>query len=69
MGNLKLSLKPEKPQHANGRPMLSRIAPLASRRDEILGEETLHAMLTLERRGTNEERVYRKKKWETSNYR
>jgi len=50
MGNLKLSLKPEKPQHANGRPMLSRIAPLASRRDEILGEQTLHAMLTLERR-------------------
>ena len=30
--------------------MLSRIAPLASRRDEILREETLHAMLTLERR-------------------
>jgi exopolysaccharide biosynthesis polyprenyl glycosylphosphotransferase len=50
MGNLKLSLRAEKPQHTSGRPKLSQMAPLPSRRDEILGEETLHAMLTLERR-------------------
>ncbi len=50
MGNLKISLGAERPRQANGRQKLLRIGPVLSRRDEILSEQTLHAMLTLERR-------------------
>jgi len=50
MGNLKISLGAEKPRQGNGRQTLLRIGPVPSRRDEILSEQTLHAMLTLERR-------------------
>lgn len=50
MGNLKISLKPERPHAGNGRQALMRIGLARSRRDEILAEQTLHAMLTLERR-------------------
>lgn len=50
MGNLKISLGLERPRQGNGRQTLLRIGPVPPRLDEILGEQTLHAMLTLERR-------------------
>lgn len=52
MGNshLKLSLGEVKPHQVNGRKIVPRIVPVGSRREEILRQDTLHAMLTLERR-------------------
>ena len=50
MGNLKISLGSERPRQSAGRQTLLRISPVPSRRDEILAEQALHAMLTLERR-------------------
>jgi lipopolysaccharide/colanic/teichoic acid biosynthesis glycosyltransferase len=51
MGNshLKISFGEEKPPQGNNR-KLSRVGSAATRRQEILREDTLHAMLTLERR-------------------
>ena len=50
MGNLKISLGSERARQGNGRQTLLRIGPVPPRLDEILGEQTLHAMLTHERR-------------------
>ena len=50
MGNLKISVGAEKSRQGNGRQTLLHIGPVSSRRNEILSEQTLHAMLTLERR-------------------
>jgi lipopolysaccharide/colanic/teichoic acid biosynthesis glycosyltransferase len=52
MGNsrLKLALEEAKSPHAIDRKVLPRIGSVASRREEILRRDTLHAMLTLERR-------------------
>jgi lipopolysaccharide/colanic/teichoic acid biosynthesis glycosyltransferase len=53
MGNshLKISLgEIVRPVQGNGRKVSSRIGPVVARREEILRQDTLHAMLTLERR-------------------
>src|SRR5579864_575328 len=52
MGNshLKVSLGEERPRQGSGRHALSRVGRLPSCRDEVLKEDTFHAMLTLERR-------------------
>jgi exopolysaccharide biosynthesis polyprenyl glycosylphosphotransferase len=52
MGNshLKISLGEERPRQGSGRHALSRVGHLPSRRDDVLKEDTFHAMLTLERR-------------------
>lgn len=48
--HLKISLDAQRSPQGNGRKALQRIGPVASRREEILRQDTLHAMLTLERR-------------------
>jgi exopolysaccharide biosynthesis polyprenyl glycosylphosphotransferase len=48
--HLKISLEAQSSSQGNGRKALPRFGPVAVRRDEILRQDTLHAMLTLERR-------------------
>ena len=49
-GHLKISFGEAIPSQGNSRKVFSRIDPVLARRAEILREDTLHAMLTLERR-------------------
>jgi exopolysaccharide biosynthesis polyprenyl glycosylphosphotransferase len=52
MGNshLKISFGEERPRQGNGRHTLARVGRVSSRREDVLREDTFHAMLTLERR-------------------
>jgi exopolysaccharide biosynthesis polyprenyl glycosylphosphotransferase len=54
--NLKISPVIEKPQPANGRKTLARIAHVPAGREAILQEETFHALLTHERRRADRSR-------------